>query len=329
MQILVLGGTVFLSRSMVETSLARGHAVTTFNRGLSGEPVPGAEALHGDRRDPAGLAQLIGRHFDLVFDTGYDPALVRASAELLEPTARHYAFVSSINAFPGWPEQADYRSGGVHDGDPDAGSELPEGLDPAAAYGWRKVSAERAVLRAFGQDRTSILRGGTIVGRYDGIGRLPWWLDRIGRGGDVLAPGRPEDVIRMIDTRDIAEFALTRPAGTFEVAGPANQTSRGRLFAQIRQITGSDARFNWRSDEVLDGKVEGWTELPLWVPATQAPGLFAHHTEEAEAAGLACRPVHETLSDVWTWMQSIDGGWRPSERTPGLAAERERELLAG
>jgi uncharacterized protein YbjT (DUF2867 family) len=185
------------------------------------------------------------------------------------------------------------------------------------------------VLRAFGQDRTSILRGGTIVGRCDGIGRLPWWLDRTGRGGDVLAPGRPEDVIRLIDTRDIAEFALTRAPGTFEVAGPANQTSRGQLFSQIREITGSDARFSWLSDDVLDGKVEGWTELPLWIPATQAPGLFAHHTEDAEAAGLACRPVHETLADVWTWMRSIDGGWHPSERTPGLAAERERELLAG
>ncbi|CAN5494263.1 SDR family oxidoreductase [soil metagenome] len=329
MDILVIGGTVFLSRAMVEISLQRGHTVTTFSRGLTGTPVPGAHALIGDRNDPDDLAQLAGRHFDLVFDTGYFPDQVNAAAALLEPTTGHYAFVSSISAYPGWPELADYRAGGVYDGDPDAvGEQVPDDLTEAGPYGWRKVGAERAVLRAFGEHRSSIFRAGCIVGPYDGIGRLPWWLDRVGRGGQVLAPGQKSDVLRLIDARDLAAFALLRPVGTFETTAPANQINREQFLAEARRVTGSDAEFVWVPDEFLAGKVEPWTELPLWLPAAESPGLFAHHSAAAEAAGLACRPVLDTLAETWDWMGSVPGGWQPAPRTPGLDPARERELLA-
>ncbi|MGX7681908.1 NAD-dependent epimerase/dehydratase family protein [Jatrophihabitans sp. DSM 45814] len=331
MEILVIGGTVFLSRAVVETALARGHDVTTFSRGLNGDPVVGARALTGDRTRSDDLEQLRGQSFDLVFDTGYFPDQVKASAELLEPSAGHYCFVSSINAYPGWPEQADYRVGGVYDGDPDAaGEDVPEGLaDGSGPYGWRKVGAERAVLRAFGEHRTSILRAGLIVGPHDIIGRLPWWLNRVSRGGEVLAPGSPTEELALIDARDIAEFALKLPSGTFEVTGPPHQITRQALFDDIRRSTGSTAEFTWVDDKWLaDQPVEGWTELPLWIPSEEAPSVFKHDTSAAEAAGLACRPVSDTVADTWKWMQSIEGGWQPSVRTPGLAAERESELLA-
>jgi 2'-hydroxyisoflavone reductase len=331
MEILVLGGSAFLSRAVAEVGVARGHNVTTFNRGRTGPPVAGARSITGDRTDPAELGQLAGLEFDLVFDTGYLPEVVKASAELLEPSAGHYAFTSSINAYPGWPDHADYQRLGTHDGDPDAvGEQLPDGVDEGASYGWRKVGAERAVVRAFGEHRTSILRAGLIVGPNDRAGRLPWWLDRVARGGQTLAPGTPEDELRMVDARDIAEFTLLRPAGTFEVTGPARQISRAQLLAEAREVTGSDAEFVWVSDAYLtEAGVEGWTELPLWVAAAEAPGLWAADTTAAEAAGLACRPVRQTVIDTWQWMCSIEGGWQRSERTPGLAPEKERELLAG
>lgn len=331
MEILVLGGSVFLSRAVAELGVARGHNVTTFNRGRSGEPVAGARAITGDRSDPGDLGKLAGGKFDLVFDTGYLPEVVKASAELLEPTVGHYVFTSSISAYPGWPAQADYQRQGSYDGDPDAiGEQVPEGLDESGPYGWRKVGAERAVQRAFGEHRSSILRAGLIVGPNDRAGRLPWWLHRVGRGGRTLAPGQPGNELRMIDARDIAEFALLQPAGTFEVTGPAHQISRGQLLAEAREITGSDADFVWVSDEYLtEAGVQGWTELPLWLPAAESPGLWAHDTTAAEAAGLACRPVRHTLQDTWDWMRSVEGGWQISERTPGLTPEREQELLAG
>jgi len=327
----VLGGTVFLSRNVAETAVAHGHSVTTFSRGITGQPVAGARVLTGDRTDPESLRQLAGAEFDLVFDTAYYPDRVRAAVDLLEPTVGHYAFTSTINVFPDWPEQPDYHARGTYDGDPDAvGEEVPDGLPEGGEYGWRKVGAERAVLRRFGERRSSILRAGLIVGPYDGVGRLPWWLDRVSRGGQVLAPGGPDEELRLIDARDIAEFVLQLPAGTFEVTGPARQITRAQLYRAMREITGSDAEFRWVPDDyLLEAGVEPWTELPLWSPLAQSPGVFAHDTRPAEAAGLACRPVRETLRDVWQWMSGLPGGWQPAERTPGLAADRERELLAG
>jgi 2'-hydroxyisoflavone reductase len=331
MKILVLGGTVFLSRNVAATAVARDHTVTTFSRGLSGSPVPGARAITGDRDDPDSLAQLAGEDFDLVFDTAYYPHQVRAAADLLEPAAGHYAFTSTVNVFTGWPSSADYHRAGCYDGDPDAaGESVPDGLPPGGAYGWRKVGAERALLRRFGPHRSTILRAGLIIGPHDGVGRLPWWLDRIARGGKVLAPGDPDEQLRLIDARDLAEFALQRPAGTFEATGPARQLTRRQLFEEIREVTGSDAEFHWVDDGYLvEAGIESWTELPLWIPAAEAPGLFAQDTTAAEAAGLACRRVKHTVLDTWDWMRSLEGGWQPAARTPGLAPERERALLAG
>ncbi|HEX2902352.1 MAG TPA: NAD-dependent epimerase/dehydratase family protein [Jatrophihabitans sp.] len=331
MKILVLGGTVFLSRNVAQYAVEHDHSVTTFSRGRSGEPVAGARHLIGDRDDPDSLRQVADQDYDLVFDTAYLPYQARQAADLLEPRAGQYAFTSTVNVFPGWPHQADYHAGGTYDGDPDVpGEQVPDGLPEGGEYGWRKVAAERAVLRRFGPDRTAILRAGLIVGRYDGVGRLPWWLHRVSRGGEVLAPGRAEQQLRMIDARDIAAFALTLAAGTWEVTGPAHQISRGQLMAELRAVTNSTAEFTWVDDGFLtDAGVQGWTELPLWIPEEAAPGVFAHDTAPAEAAGLACRPVRQTLQDVWDWMQAIPGGWQPSERTPGLAAEREQQLLAG
>lgn len=326
MDILVLGGTVFLSRAMAETAVAQGHSVTVFNRGRSGAAVPGVQTVQGDRSDPADLRQLSGRSFDLVFDTAYDPEYARASATLLEPGCGHYAYVSSVNAFPGWPEDEDYRVRGPWDAPADAPE--PEDLLPHQAYGWRKVKAENIVRTVFGDDRTSIMRAGCIVGPHDGIGRLPWWLHRVSLGGEVLAPGEPHRGLRLIDTHDLAAFALLRAPGVFETTGPAGQTDWAGLLAAARRVTGSDAEFTWVPDEALAGKVEGWTELPLWIPPAEGPSLWAHDTAPAEAAGLRTRPIESTVRDVWAWMQGVTGGWKPAERTPGLPPEREAMLLA-
>ena len=112
MDVLVLGGSVFLGRAMVSQALAAGHTVSVFNRGVSAAEPEGATHIRGDRTSRDDLAQLTGHHFDLVVDTcGYVPSIVGLSVAALEPVAAHYAFVSTINVFPGWPEQADYHAG--------------------------------------------------------------------------------------------------------------------------------------------------------------------------------------------------------------------------
>ena len=327
MDVLVLGGTVFLGRAVVAEALATGANVTIFNRGMSGAAPDGVEQITGDRTVPDDLAALANRKFDVVVDTsGYVPAEVTLSANLLAPTCAHYAFVSTVNVYPGWPEAPDYHVPGVHEGDPDATRDAAP-FDGSAAYGWLKAGCELAVVRAFGADRSALLRGGCIVGPDDSrVGRLAWWVDRVARGGEVLAPGRPDASMSLIDSRDLAAFALSGAAGEFEMCGEA--TSRGELLTACREVTGSDADFTWVDDDWLAAQdVAAWTEIPLWVPPSEAPSVFAHDTAAAAAAGMRWRPLRETVAASWAWQQSVEGGWEPAEMTPGLDAEKEAGLL--
>jgi 2'-hydroxyisoflavone reductase len=331
MDVLVIGGSVFLGRAVVSEALAAGHRVTVFNRGRSGVAPQGVRQLVGDRTAPADLEQLRGRRFDLVIDTcGYVPADVAGAAEMLAATCGHYVFVSSINAYPDWPTRLDYADR-AHDGAPDATrDEVPEHLDPGAAYGWLKVGCERAVQRAFGADRTTVVRAGAIVGPHDSsVGRLPWWLDRAARGGEILVPGAPDAPISLIDARDLARFALLAAPGTFDVPGPLDRDTRADLMAGCLAVTGAEASLTYVDEQgLVDQGVQFWTELPLWIPAALGPATFRSPADAAAQAGLTWRPLDETLADTWAWQQQLEGGWQPTTSTPGLDAARERELLA-
>jgi 2'-hydroxyisoflavone reductase len=319
--VLVLGGSVFLGRVVANQAVGAGHRVTVFNRGRSGPTPYGAEALVGDRT--VDLSPLRGRSFDVVVDTsGYVPTDVARSAR--EVDCGHYVFISSISAYPGWPEEVDSQP--TYDGDPNADGP-PAGLDPAAAYGWLKVGCERAVRLARG-DTATILRAGCIVGPDDSqVGRLPWWLARAARGGEVLTPGAPEDPISLIDARDLADFALAAIAGTFDVGGPSGRDTRQDLMAACRTVTGSDADFVYVGDDWLAAQgVVPWTQIPLWVP--HAPGLFRRDVRAAEARGMRCRSLLETVRDTWAWQSARPQGWRPTERTPGLADAEEAAVMA-
>jgi hypothetical protein len=159
------------------------------------------------------------------------------------------------------------------------------------------------------------------------VGRLPWWIDRVARGGEVLTPGSPEDPIALIDARDLARFALSGVPGSYEVAGPAGRDTRAGLMAACRAATGSDASFTYVPDEWLAAQdVQYWTELPLWIPRQVGPSTFTPNTAPAARAGLTWRPLADTVADTWNWQRSIP--WSPSASTPGLAPERERQLLA-
>jgi 2'-hydroxyisoflavone reductase len=330
MDVLVLGGSVFLGRAVVAEAQALGANVTVFNRGQSGITPAGATHIRGDRTDANDLEQLRGLSFDRVVDTsGYVPFDVGRSAAVLADTCGHYAFVSTVNAYPGWPEAADYHDGGIHDGDPDATRDtIPAELDESASYGWLKVGCERAAARAFGADRTAVLRGGCIVGPDDSsTGRLPWWIARVARGGEVLVPGSPGDPMSLVDARDLARFALQGPAGTYETTGPDGRDTRADLMQACLDATGSDARFTYVDEAWLAGQdVEPWTEVPLWAPG--APSLFHHDASGAEAAGFAWRPLRDTVADTWRWQQQVDGGWQPGARTPGLDPAKEAALLS-
>jgi 2'-hydroxyisoflavone reductase len=331
MRLLIIGGTSFLGRATAEEALRRGDAVTTFNRGVSDPDVEGVEAVRGDRTSDGDLAQLAGREFDAVVDTcGFVPAVVGRAAAVLRDSAAFYAYVSSMSATTTWPV--------VTTPDHAPGQDCPSDAEPDDGdYGKLKAGCERAVTEAFG-DRSLVVRAGLIIGPHENVGRLPWWLTRIARGGEVLAPGDPEVAMQLVDARDLATFmldaALAGTGGTVNATGPRGNATMGSWLADCVAATGSGAILTWVADDLLlEHEVEPWSELPLWMP----PGQDADHvwdadTAAAERLGLRSRPVTETVHDTWAWLQEAGG---PPGQPPrgyldahGIAPDKEARILA-
>jgi 2'-hydroxyisoflavone reductase len=329
-RILVIGGSVFLGRAFVVEALRRGHQVTTFNRGVTGADVPGVEAVRGDREVTADLERLVhGRHWDAVVDVcGFTPRVVGASARLLSDHANSYLFISSISAVRGWPAEPVDETSPLHDCPPDVGS---DGGD----YGVLKAGCERAATLEF-DGRVLIISPGLILGPHENVGRLPWWLRRIARGGKVLAPGDPDRQMQVIDARDIAAFGLAliaeNASDRFLTSGVRGNASFGGLLSACITVTGSGAELVWVDDEFLiQHGVEEWTELPLWTTGgPETAGVWLPSSAKALAAGLRCRPVMETVRDTWDWVVSGGAAVRAVYReTPrhGIDPAKEEAIL--
>ncbi|MGF1431178.1 NAD(P)H-binding protein [Kitasatospora sp. LaBMicrA B282] len=341
MRILFLGGSVFLGRAFVQEALARGHDVTVFNRGRSGPDLPGVEAVRGDRQSAADLAALVERApgperaWDVVIDTsGQQPHTVAAAARALREHARHYVFVSSIHAFVDWPERPVDESSPLHECAADSPADLP--FSTAL-----KAGCERAVIAEFGAERSTILNCGLLVGPYENVGRLPWWLERMARGGRVLAPGRPELPIQLIDARDFATFGLDLGergvGGRFLTTALSGSSSYGELLAACVAATGSDAELVWVDDDRLRAaEVTPWSEVPLWFPEFedgQPTAIWQADARAAAAAGLHCRPLAETVRDTWAWLQERGPRDRPYTQGAqgdviGIDPAKEQRILA-
>jgi 2'-hydroxyisoflavone reductase len=335
MRLLIIGGTSFLGRATAVEALRRGDTVTTFNRGTSAPDVEGVEPLRGDRADDVALEQLAGREFDGVVDTcGFVPRVVGQATRLLAGTVGHYVYVSSVSASGSWPGEVAHDD---DEGPPCASDAGPDDGD----YGVLKRGCERAVTEVFG-DRSTVARAGLILGPHENVGRLTWWLSRMARGGEVLAPGDPDRAMQLIDARDLAAYLLdsvqTRRSGTYNVTAQTGNATMGSWLTDAAEATGADARLSWVDDAfLLAHDVEIWTELPLWSPADDGPHVWDADATGAARTGLVCRPVRDTVRDTWAWMQAAAvaptdelgrfGGSRNGGQN-GMDPAREKEILA-
>jgi 2'-hydroxyisoflavone reductase len=333
MRILILGGTAFVGRHLVDAARERGHQVTVFNRGLTAPgALTGVEELHGDREAPGGLTALAGRRWDAVLDTScYLPRAARAVAEAL-PDVPHYGFVSSVSVYADFARLPVDESAGVHA--PPADLETL-GL---ASYGGLKVACERVLEQAL-PGRVQHVRAGLIVGPLDYDLRFPWLLRRVAAGGEVLAGGGPARPAQLVDVRDLAAWmvrsAETHTTGVLNAVGPDEPLRMDTLLETIRQVTGADARFTWADDPFLiEHQVGAYSELPFWLPLLPAGPLTVANAR-ARAAGLSFRPLLDTVTDTWRWLASVDDADDARRRAArklsipaGLPLERERQLLA-
>jgi 2'-hydroxyisoflavone reductase len=324
MRILILGGTRFVGRHLVEAALARDHDVTLFHRGRTNPGLhAGVERVLGDR--DGGLEALGGRKFDAVVDvSGYYRRIVGASARMFIDMVRRYLFVSTISVYSEPIARGANEDAAVATTDePDA--ETLEG----GHYGALKGLCEQVVRDTFGE-RATIVRPGLVVGPHDYTGRFPYWPRRLARGGEVLAPGDPAAPIQMMDARDMAAFMVSLLerdfAGTYHATGPAEPLALGAALERIGRAVGSDAKLSWVSEEFLrERNVEPWVGLPLWLPAADQP-LMTLDIARATAAGLRFRPLEETARDTLAWERATPTSDLPASNA--LAPEREAVLLA-
>ncbi|QGV80966.1 NAD-dependent epimerase/dehydratase family protein [Streptomyces ficellus] len=328
MRLLVLGGTEFAGRAVVTAALDRGWEVTVFHRGRHAPPA-GVVSLLGDRTAPDGLAALGGGRWDVVVDTwSSDPAAVRDAARLLAGRAGRYVYVSSRSVYA-WPPTP---------GLPEYGSRLVEASPDATGvpYAEAKRGGELAALAEFGEERVLLGRAGLIIGPWENIGRLPWWLTRIARGGPVLAPGPRDLPLQYIDVRDMAGWLLDAAeaglSGPYNLVSPPGHTTMGELLDACVRATGADARLRWTDPEVVLGAgIEPWSGLPIWVPRGELhDAVHGGDVSRALAAGLRCRPVAETVADTWAWLRELGGAapQRADRPTVGITPEQEAKALA-
>jgi 2'-hydroxyisoflavone reductase len=310
MRLLVLGGTTFAGRAVVEAAIARGWAVTTFNRGRGTWSHPAAEHILGDRLDPATFAPLAHAEWDAVVDTWQGaPSATAAIAEVLAVRVARYTYISSCSVYAPPP-----RPGA------DEGAPLVDGAGDE--YADRKRGSELAVEAAFG-DRALLLRLGLLLGPHEDVGRLPFWLTRLASGGDVIAPGPPDLPLQFVDARDLATFALDATAaglsGAYNIVSRRGHATMSTLLETARDVTGGGARLVWTPPEQVVG--EAWNEIPIWLPPDhEYAALHDIDVEKAHAAGFAARPMEETVGDTWAWLAEA----QESPRRRRLHAVRQR-----
>lgn len=320
MDILVLGGTRFLGRHLVEQALAAGHRLTLVHRGRSSTLFPQARQIVADRNGDLSAALGDGR-WDAAIDTcAYVPRHVRSAAAVLHDRVGHYQLVSSISVYadpivPGCDESAPMRTL------PDPATEVVDG----DTYGGLKALCEHEARAAFG-DRACIVRPALIVGPHDPTGRFTWWVERLQRGGEVLAPGDPATPVQFIDVRDLAAWMLRQAehgeGGTCNLTGPGEPIGIVDLLHAARDELNPAARLTWVDERfVLDHGVSAWTDLPVWLPRAEA-AMHQLSLTAARARGLSHRPLADTLRDTAAWLQQAGG---PAH---GLAPEREAQVLA-
>jgi nucleoside-diphosphate-sugar epimerase len=325
MRILIIGGTVFVGRHITEAAIAHGHDVTVFHRGRSGADLfPMASHLLGDRNED--LSALSAGNWDATIDVcAYFPRQVRSLADALGGRGGQYVFISSTSAYrtpvaPGFTEDAP----------------LAELDDPATeeftdeTYGGLKVAGERLAAELFGPAGVTIVRPTYVVGPHDRSFRFTWWIERIARGGTVLAPGGAGDPIQVIDARDLGDWVVSLAsrsvAGVFHAVSPPPPFGFGDLLEAIAaEVAPPGTTLTWVDADLLLDRGETAETIPLWPGGDSERDINTADPGRAYAAGLAPRPISRTVADVHAAEQAS-----PTPQPPGvgLSREREEELLA-
>ena len=333
MKILIIGGSRFLGRHLVTAALDSKHDVTLFNRGTYPASTK-TKQIVGDRDHD--LSKLEGCEFDAVIDTcGFLPHSLEASAKTLSTAVGVYVFISSMSVYSnlgvsGVNEDAPLKTLTKEELDEANRINDSSGSGYGSLYGGLKALCEQTLLKAM-PGRSLIVRPGLIVGPYDYTDRFTYWVMRVRRGGEVLAPGRPGRSVQFIDARDLSEWIIRmielKASGTYNANGLAGSVTMEEILSACKTVTNSDAAFTWVSESFLmQENVTAWSKMPLWLPEDYAPlsGFMFVNCDKAISTGLKSRKLNDTIDAIHSWRQHV----LPDEPlSAGLDTESEDRLL--
>jgi nucleoside-diphosphate-sugar epimerase len=327
MQLLILGGTAWLGRTIAMTAVERGHQVTCLARGQAGPPAEGATLVPVDRADPTAYDQVRDRDWDAVVEISWQPGFVRGALAALGDRARHWTYVSSCSVY------ADQSRPGNDESAPLLPA-LTGDVAEREQYGEAKVACEDASRAAVG-DRLVVARSGLIAGPGDRSDRVGAWVARFARavedGEPVLVPDAPDQPVQAVDVRDLAGWivgsAEAGRVGTYNASGPV--LSFPELIALSRSVAGHTGPValvdpDWLAEQQVE-EFMGPESVALWLHDPEWAGFSSRDTSAITRAGLTTRGLDQTLADTLPWEREL-GLDRP--RNAGLSAARERELLA-
>jgi 2'-hydroxyisoflavone reductase len=337
MKILIIGGTKFLGRHLINAALGNDYEVTIFNRGqFSREDFENVKQIHGNRN--ADLEKLNGGYWDACIDTcGYLPQTVKASAEFLADKTNQYVFISSGSVYAETSEP--------HYDEKTATAKLTEeqkekfenfdlnqelnGLVLGESYGALKVLCEEAAEKAM-PNRVLNVRAGMIVGAFDWTDRFAYWVMRVARGGEIFAPGTPKNFVQLIDARDLSAWIIgmieNGETGTYNATSKSLDLTFGKMLEEMKTALESDAQLVWADENFLTANnVQPWSEMPFYLPESNAEtrNFLTMNVDQALSKGLKTRSLSETIREVFNWRKSQNFAMKA-----GISAERERELLA-
>uniref|UniRef100_UPI003569B73C epimerase n=1 Tax=Gemmatimonas sp. TaxID=1962908 RepID=UPI003569B73C len=317
--------------NQVEYALARKHKVTLFNRGKTNATLfPNVARIIGDRNVPGGHDGLKQGTWDVVIDNPTrNPLWVRGAGEALEGRVGQYIFVSTISTYRDNSIVGMDESGPLHA----PGAPAVWTSNDGGNYGPNKVQCEIDAKAQFGEDKVTIVRPGLIVGPGDLSDRFSYWPVRIDKGGEILAPGTPNDAVQYIDAEDLGQWmvrlAENHTIGTFNATGPESPTNIAEMLYGIKAVTSSDAHFTWvAADFLAANQVRAWSDMPVWMPPTgRTAGFMSVNCRKAFAAGLTVRPLAETAKHTLDWYKTRPAAEQEKARA-GLAPEKEKAVLA-
>ncbi|MFD2443273.1 NAD-dependent epimerase/dehydratase family protein [Bacillus sp. CGMCC 1.16607] len=336
MKILIIGGTRFLGRFIVEEGLKRNHEITLFNRGNNKDLFPNVEQVNGNRNQD--IALLMNHKWDAVIDTcGYLPQSLDKSIDVLADQVDQYVFISSISVYRDFSKKDIKEDAECLPMTRAEADELTKDSDAAVMshYGELKALCEQTLIERM-PGKSLVIRPGLIVGPYDATDRFTYWVHRVSEGGKILAPGNPNRMVQFIDVRDLAKWTIhmveKKQTGIFNATGSDQELTMSEMLHSIKSGVDSDAEFIWAEDEfLLENEVGPWMELPLWIPEDKPlsdgkimSGMLAANIDKALSEGLSFRPVSETAYDTLKWYKEYNNG---QSMKAGMNKDKENQLL--